>query len=85
MQQYHKGWIEHADEGICNFTYCNVWDLITYQFLSVNGYTVEVGEWLFHPKLYWACDYLSMLGLNLIKFSIKGTHFDNIFHPAGGG
>ena len=29
-------------------------------------------DMLFHPTLYWACDYLSMLGLNQPMF-VKGA------------
>ena len=44
--------------------------------------SVEVWEWMgkaFHPTLYWACDYLSMLGLKLIHVSKRGpgTFFYN--------
>ena len=51
-----------------------MWDEITDPFLNFNGCTVEVKEWIsvFHPALYWVCDYLSMLGLKLIHVSKSG-------------
>ena len=44
---------------------------MTYPFPSVNGATIEVCEWPsnFTPKLYWAYDSLSILGLKLIHVS----------------
>ena len=44
----------------------NMWNKITYPFINFSGCTFSLGmdKW-FHPTLYWACDYLSMLGLKL--------------------
>ena len=44
---------------------CNVWNGITDPFPNFNGATSQIDK-QFHPTLYWAYDYLSMLGLKLI-------------------
>ena len=50
-----------------------VWDEISYPFPNFNGCTVEVYEWIsnFILHFYSACDYLSVLGLNLNRVSKK--------------
>ena len=60
---------EFSPKFICEPTLYKVWDEITYSFLNFNGGTFEVK---FYPTLYWACDYLSMLGLKLIHVSKSG-------------
>ena len=51
-----------------------MWDEITYPFPNFIGCTVEVWEWIsnFISTLYNGCDYLSMLGLKLIRVSKRG-------------
>ena len=46
-----------------------MWDEIKYPFPNFDGCTTDVCEWVFYftPPLYWAYDYLSMLGLKLIS------------------
>ena len=53
---------------ISNYTHYDVWDEITYPFLNFNS----------APTLYWACDYLSVLGLKLNHVNKRGH--GNIFH-----
>ena len=54
-------------EWICYYMLGKVWDQITYPFLN----SKRCKRWIwgtvkyFNPTLYWACSYLSMLGLNL--------------------
>ena len=50
--------------------YNDIWDEITYPFLNrwSLGMNME-----FHPTLYWACDYLYMLGLKLKYVSKRAT------------
>ena len=52
---------------IINKIHYIVWDEITYPFPNFNGGNIEVWEWIsnFSPTHYWACDYLSVLGLKL--------------------
>ena len=54
-----------------------VWDELTYPFLSFNGCTVEVYEWLSNFIQHSMMDviYLSMLWLELIHVS-KGATYD---------
>ena len=55
---------------ISNYIRYKVWCEITYPFLNSNGCTVEVWEWISNLiTLYWACDYLFMLGFKLIHIS----------------
>ena len=58
-------------------------DGITYPFLNFNGSTIEVWECISntksHPTLYWACDYLSMLGLKLNHVSKRGHWYTDNF------
>ena len=70
-----------------------VWDEINYPFLNFNCVIVEVLEWIsyFTPTLYWACNYLSILGLKLNHVSKRGhwclfterqklTHWGRVTH-----
>ena len=52
---------------ISNYIYYKVQDYIIYLFPSFNDAPVEVWEWMhnFHPTLYWACNYVSVLELKL--------------------
>ena len=53
-----------------------MWDEITYPIPNFDGRTVDVRmDKSFHPTLYWACYYLSMLGLKVICISkrVPGT------------
>ena len=60
---------------ISNYIHYDMWDEITYPFPNSNGATVEVWEWIsYFIPLQWACGYLSMLGLKLIRVS-KSTHW----------
>ena len=54
---------------ISNDMLSKVWDEITYTFSNLNGYTVEVFEWIsnFTPH-----NYLSTLGLKLTHVSKRG-------------
>ena len=57
---------------ISNHMHDKVWDEITSPFPNFNGVTVEVWEWRsnFVPHFtQWECDYLSMLGLKLVRVS----------------
>ena len=47
-----------------DYTHYKVLGEMIYPFPNFNGATVEVWEWV-HPRLYWSCDYLSMMGLKL--------------------
>ena len=49
-----------------------MWSEITYLFINFNGATVEsLGmDKQFHPTLFWACNYLSMLDLTML---LKGA------------
>ena len=48
------------------------WDTIIHsQTSKVHRWSLEKDKW-FHPTLYWACGYLSMLGLRLIHISKRG-------------
>ena len=68
--------------SVSNYIKYKAWDDITYPFPNFNGATVEVWEWInnIHPILYWACDYLSMMGLKLIHVSRRGPEasFTNV-------
>ena len=57
-----------------NYINHKVGDEITYPFPNFNSTAVEVWEWIsnFIPTLYWACDYLSVLGFQLIYVSVRG-------------
>ena len=44
---------------------------ISNYFPNLNGAAVEICEWILHPTIYWACDYLSMLRLKLNHNCIK--------------
>ena len=67
---------------ITNYTHYNMCDESISPFLNFNGsklqrfnrWSLGMDKW-FHPTLYWACDYLSMLGLKLNHVS-KGTTGD---------
>ena len=49
------------------YFHCQVSYKIPYPFPNCNSCNVEVWEWkIISPKLYWACGYLSMLGLKLL-------------------
>ena len=50
---------------VSNFIRYKVWGEITYALPNFKSAAVEVWEWIFLSTLYWACDYLSMLGLKL--------------------
>ena len=52
-----------------------MWYVITYPFPNFNGLTVgTLGmDKLIHPTLHWAGEYLSMLGLKLIRVSKMGS------------
>ena len=57
---------------------------IIYPFPNFRGASIEVWEWISNfidAKLYWACDYLSVLGLNLIhsKRRQNGRHSQTTF------
>ena len=54
-------WFNLIPAWISNYIHYKEWDEITYPFLNFNGCT-----------LYWACDYLSMLGLKLNHVSKRG-------------
>ena len=56
---------------ISNYIHYETWDEITYPSPNFNGCTVEVWEWISNT-LYQACDYLSLLGLKLIRVSERG-------------
>ena len=64
-----------------NYIHYYVWDNITYPFPYPNDATADVFgmDTLFHPTLYWACDYLSMLGLRLIHVSERGPEHSTLF------
>ena len=50
-----------------------VLDEITYPFLNfINDGTVEGREWISNPIFYWACDYVSMPEIKLIRVSKRG-------------
>ena len=70
---------------ISNYIQYKVRDDISHPFLNLNGATVEVWEWVkcFHHTLYWACDYLSMLGLKLIHVN-KRRPMSRRFTPSIG-
>ena len=58
---------------VSNYIHYKEWGDIRYPFPNFKGAIIEVWEWIrFHPTLYGACDYLSMLGLKLIHVGIKG-------------
>ena len=77
---------------ISNYTHYKMWDETTYPFLNFNGCTLEVSEWINNliPHFTGACDYLSMLELELNHVSwiglwvlfqespAKGTTFDYV-------
>ena len=46
-------------------------DLSIPQLQQCNSWSLGIDK-KFHPTLYWACDYLSMLGLKLIHVSKRG-------------
>ena len=53
--------------------FSKVWDEITYPFLNFNDRTVEVLEWISNfISLCDGCNYLSMLGLQLIDIIKRG-------------
>ena len=54
-------WINFNPSMKSNCIHYKIWDEITYPFLNFNASTV-----------YWACNYLSMLGLKLIHVSRSG-------------
>ena len=56
---------------ISNYIHYKLWDEITYPLLNFNGTSLGMNKW-FHPTFYWACDYLSMLGLKLNHISKRG-------------
>ena len=60
---------------ISNCFHYKVWDEITYPFLNFN---VTMDK-KFHPTLYRACDYLSMLGLKLNHVSKRGPWWEYFF------
>ena len=47
----------------------------TYAFQNFNRWSLEMDKW-FHPKVDWACDYLSMviLKLNLVDNRGPGVY-----------
>ena len=54
-----------------------MWDEVAYPFLYFSGpnrWSLGMVRW-FHPTLFWACDYLSMLGLKLIHVSKRGHSY----------
>ena len=73
---------------INNHTPSKVLDEITYPFPNFNGCTIEVWEmdnW-FHPKVNNGCNYLSILGLKLIRASNPEFNWSDlscIVRPAG--
>ena len=52
-----------------------VWDEITYPLPNFHGATMTM---LFHPILYWTCDYLFMLRLKLILVNTIAIFNDEI-------
>ena len=59
-------------ECISNYTHYKVWDEITYPFPKLqwlHHWSLRLDKW-FHPTLYWACDYISMLGLKGAQQSV---------------
>ena len=56
---------------ISNYIHYKLWYEITYPFSNLNSAAVKVWEWISNVifTLYWAYDYLSMLGLKLIHVS----------------
>ena len=67
-------WINFNPAWINNYIHYKVWDEITYLVPNSNGCThwsLRMDRWL-HPMLYWASNYLSMLGFKLIHFSKRG-------------
>ena len=62
--------------SISNYIYHKKWNEIAYPLPNFKGCTIEVWEWISHPTFYWACDYLSMLGLKSIHVSKRGTLAD---------
>ena len=71
---------------ISNYIHYTVLNVVAYPFLNFNGAAIEVWEWINNfISLYWACDHLSLLGLNLIHVS-KRDHchckvWDGITYP----
>ena len=59
---------------MCDRVHYGVWDGVAYSFLNFNGCTVEVWEWMsdFVRHFRDARDYLSMLGLGLVRVSKRG-------------
>ena len=63
---------------ISNYLHYKVWGEITYPPPNFIGAAVEVWEWISYAIQNWVCDYLSMLGLQLIHVSKNGPLGDNI-------
>ena len=59
-------------ERISNYIHCKVWDDITYPFLNFNDATEFGKDKEYHPTLYFVCDYLFMVTLNLISVCTSG-------------
>ena len=53
-------------ERISNYIHCKVWDDITYPFLNFNDATKFGKDKEYHPSVYFVCDYLFIVNLNLI-------------------
>ena len=63
---------------LSNYIHYKVWDEITYPFPN---FCWSLGmDKLFHPTIYWAYNYLSMMGLKLIQ--VKGAPVEVNFLPA---
>ena len=67
-----------------------MWDDITYPFLNVNDATKFEKDKEYHPTLYFVCDYLFMVTLNLIYVCTSGpsqliiNNWDSIMLILGG-
>ena len=74
---------------ITNHIHCKLSDEITYPFPKLkrcNRWSLWMDKW-FNPTFYYACNYLSMLGLQLFHISKKGpwfsitrNHIDYVVH-----
>ena len=62
-------WITFMPAWISDRAPCNVFDEITYPFPNFRSLRIDKQ---FHPTRYNACDYLSMLELNLTHISYRG-------------
>ena len=65
-----------------NYVHYKVWDEIIYPFPNFNSAAVEVWECIYYfISHWWACDYLSMLGLNVIHTGplIEGVGYLDIY------